>query len=51
MFLLIVTVITVIILIDFLSQIQERYHWLRYVGVYVSVSEYDVDDGVTMSVP
>ena len=51
MFLLIVAVITVLMLLDFLPLIQERCHWIKSVGVRVSVAKFDVYDGVILSVP
>ena len=49
MFLLIMAVLTVLILLDFISLIQERCNWIKYVGV--RISKFDVDDGVIISVP
>ena len=48
---LLVEVLNIIILIDFLPPIQERCHWIKYVGVCVSVEKFDVDDSVSLSVP
>ena len=48
MFLLILAVLTVLILLDFLSLIKERCNWIKYVGV--RISKFDVDDGVIISV-
>ena len=39
-----VEVLTVLILIDFLLPIQELRHCLKYVGLCVSVEEFDVND-------
>ena len=50
MFLLLVPVIVILILLDFLPLSQERYHWLKPVGVRISVAEFDVDYGIIMSV-
>ena len=49
MFLLLVVVITMIIRLHFLPPIQERYHWLKHVGIRVIIAEFDVDYGVGMS--
>ena len=51
MFTLIVSVLTMLILIDFIPYIQERCHWIKYVGVHVSVTKFDVNDGISMSIP
>ena len=47
MFLLILEVLTMIILLGFLPLIQERLHWIKYLGVRVSIAEFDVDDGAS----
>ena len=44
-------VITVLILLGFLPSIQEHIHWLRYVGICISVVDFDVDDGISLLVP
>ena len=49
MFLLILEVLTMITLLGFLPLIQERLHWIKYLGVRVSIAEFDVDDGASMS--
>ena len=49
MFLLLVVVITMIIRLHFISPFQERYHWLKPVGIRVSIFDFDVDYGVGMS--
>ena len=51
MFLLLVAVLTVLILILLLPTIQELIHWLMLVGIRVSVSKFDVDDGVSLAFP
>ena len=40
-----------LILLDFLSSNRERYHWIKFVGVCDSIVEFDVNDGVSLSVP
>ena len=50
MFLLIVTVLTVIILLDSFQPIQELHHWLVYLGIRVSVAKFDDNDGVSLSI-
>ena len=47
---LIVAVITVIILLDFLPPIHERRHWIKSVGIRVSVTEFDVMDDLSLSI-
>ena len=49
MFMLLVVVITMIIRLHFLPPFQERYHWIKPVGIRVRISEFDVDYGVGMS--
>ena len=46
----IVAVLTVIILLEFIPPNHLRRHWLRYVGICISVADFDVDDGVNLSV-
>ena len=48
MFLLLVVVITMIIRLHFIPPFQERYHWLKHVGIHISVAKFDVDYGVSM---
>ena len=48
---LIVAVLTVIIIIDFLPPIQERRHLLKSVGIRISVAKFEINDGVSLSVP
>ena len=50
-FLLIVAFLTVVILLDFLPQIQEHLHWIKFVGVCIIVADFDVNDGVSLSIP
>ena len=49
MFLLLVVVITMIIRLHFIPPFQERYHWLKHVGIRVIIVKFDVDYGVRMS--
>ena len=51
MFPFIVAVHTVLILLDFLPPIQEHYRWIKYVGIYASVTGFDVDDDIRLLVP
>ena len=51
MFLLLVVVIIMIIRLHFIQPIQERYPWLKPVGIRVRVAEFDANYGVGMSVP
>ena len=48
---LIVKVLTMLILLNFLPPSQERFHWLKYAGVRVSVAEFDIADGVSLYFP
>ena len=48
---LLVAVLTMLILLGFLLLSQEICHCLRYIGVHISVAKFDVDDGVSLSVP
>ena len=43
--------ITEIILLDFLPINQECRHWLKFLGIRVSVTRFDVDDGISLLVP
>ena len=49
MFQLLVAVITVFILPHFLSTSLELLHWLKFVGISVSVTEFDIGYGVSLS--
>ena len=51
MLLLLVVVLTIILLLVFLPLIQERFNCIKYLGVRVSASKFDVNDGVSQSVP
>ena len=51
MFPCIVSVLTVLILIYFPLPSQERWYWLKHVGVLVSIAAFDVDDGVSIFIP
>ena len=51
MFLLLVRLLTMLILIGFLPSIQESCYWIKSAGVRVSAAEFDIDDGVSLSVP
>ena len=44
-------VITSIILLDFIPPRQDICHWLKYLGVHISAADFDVDDGISISVP
>ena len=47
---LLVEVSTMIIIIHFLPPSQERFRWLKPVGICISVAAFDVDYGVCLSV-
>ena len=51
MFLLLLEVLTVLIFVFLVPNIQDLIHWLILVGVNVRVSKYDVDYGVSLSFP
>ena len=51
MFLLIVSVLTVLILIHFLPPSQEHFHCLKFVDLRVIIANFDVIFGVGLSVP
>ena len=51
MFLLLVRLLTMLILIGFLPSSQESCYWIKSAGVRVSAAEFDIDDGVSLSVP
>ena len=42
-------VITMIIRLRFIPPFQERYHWLKHVGIRVIIVEFDVNYGVVVS--
>ena len=44
-------VLTVLILLHFLSPNLERSHWIKSIGIRVNFVEFDVDDGVSLLVP
>ena len=43
--------LTMIILILFLPMIHEIIHLLILISIYVRISKYDVDDGVSLTLP
>ena len=45
-FMFLVAVLTILILLVFLQLIQERQHWLKPVGIRISIAKFDVDGGV-----
>ena len=47
---LIVAVNTVLILLDFIPPRQKRRHWITSVGIRVSVTEFYINDGFSMSI-
>ena len=51
MFPLLVAVLTVIILLRFIPPIQELFHWIKPVGMCVSISKFGVDYDIGMYVP
>ena len=51
MFHMIVEVLNVLIIVNFIPLIQKRCHLLEYIGVTVSIAKFDVDDGISLSVP
>ena len=44
-------VITVIIIFDCFPLIQERRYWIIFVGTCISVTKFDVNDGLNLSIP
>ena len=50
-FLLIMTVTTLIIFLDNSPPIQEQRHCLIFVGTRTSIAKFDVNDGVSLSIP
>ena len=51
MFLLVVTVLTVLVFIDRFPPVQERCHWFILVYIRVRVTKFDVKDGVNLAIP
>ena len=51
MLMLLVEVITVLVLIFLIQMIQELIPWLILVGICVSITKPDVDDGVRLDLP
>ena len=51
MFPVIVSVLTVLILIGLIPPGQERRHWLKSVGIDISIAKFYVNDGVSLLVP
>ena len=45
------TVLTVLVLVDLFPPGQERCHWLLLVRIRVSVTRFDVNDGVNLMIP
>ena len=50
MFLLVVTVLTVLVIIGPFPPGQESYHWLVHVHLHVIVTKFDVNDGVGLTI-
>ena len=44
-------VLTMLILLYFILPSKERRHWLKYVGIRISVAKFDVNGGVSQLVP
>ena len=44
-------VFTVLTLIGFLPPIQELHHWLKYLGLHISVTKFGVNDGFNLLIP
>ena len=51
MFPLLVAVLTVLIFLHFLPQIQELFNLFKPVGIYIRVAKFDVSYGVGLLVP
>ena len=51
MFPLLMSVLTIIILLHFLSLIQECFHWIKHVGIRFRFTKFDVNYGVGLSFP
>ena len=50
MFPLLILVITVLILIHLIPPCQERYHWIKLVGICVRVDKFDADYSIGLSI-
>ena len=48
---LVMTVITVLVFLDLFPSSQERCHWFILVHIYISVSKFDINDGVNFAIP
>ena len=48
---LIVSVLTVLVLLDCFPPSQERRHWLIFLGIRISISKFDINDGFSLSIP
>ena len=46
-----VAVLTMLVLLSFLPPRQELIHWLKPLDICISISKFDVDDGVSLYVP
>ena len=51
MFPLIVTVLTVIVLLDIYPPIKECRHWLIFVGIRIRFTKFDTNDDLILSIP
>ena len=49
--LLIISVLTVLVLLDFSPPIHDLRHWLIFLGTHVSVAKFDANYGVSLSIP
>ena len=51
MFPLVVTVLIVLVFLVSFPLSQDRCHWLIIVGICISVTKFDVNDGLNLSIP
>ena len=51
MFLLVVTVITMLFFIDSFSPSEQRCHWTILVGIRVNIFKFDANYGLNLSIP
>ena len=50
MFLLVVTVLTAIVFLDIFPPVQERCHWFVIIRIRVSVTKFDVNNGIKLTI-
>ena len=48
---LVVTVITMLVFLDIFPPVQERCRWFVLVRIHVSITKFELNDGVNLTIP